>query len=83
VTVGTTWLLRNATTTNTVGHSYQYLTAPTPDEEAFGFVRYFQRFDMTAWDETNSTTLQGVTADGSITMTVTIIAGDVTPQNPP
>lgn len=83
MTVGTTFLVRNATVTNVVGHSYVYNSAPTPDEEAFGFTRYYNKFDLSSWDGVSNATFQGETADGSITKTVTIIAGDVNPSNPP
>lgn len=82
MTVGTTWLLRNATTTNNVGHSYTLNTIPIVDEESYGNSRYYNSFNLSTWDETNSTTLQGVTADGMITKTDTVLVGSE-PSNPP
>lgn len=73
--IGTTWLLRNATTTNTVGHSYALDTTSTPDEEAFGDSRYFNSHDTTGWDGVTETNYQGTTADGTISRTDTIEAG--------
>ena len=80
--IGVTWLLRNATTTNTVGHSYSLNTVPIPDEEAYGDTRYFNSHDTTGWDGSTETDYQGVTADGSIARTDTIEAGgSYTPQS--
>jgi hypothetical protein len=81
MTVGTTWLLRNATVTNVVGHSYQLLTAPTPDEEAYGDTRFFTSFDLSGWDEVSDATFNGPTADGSIIRTDTVVLdGEYIPQ---
>jgi hypothetical protein len=82
MTIGVTWLLRNAIATNVCGHSYQLLTAPIPDEEAYGDTRFFTSFDMSGWDETSSTNINGPTADGTITRTDTVVVdGDYTPQS--
>ena len=72
--LGVTWLLRNATTTNTIGHSFVH----TGSEGAYGDFRYFNLHDTTGWDGTTETNYQGVTADGTIARTDTILYG-----NPP
>jgi hypothetical protein len=55
-----TYTIRQATTTNVVNH--QYVTATS----TYQVTRYFNRFDLTGWDEASSANFNGTTEDGSI-----------------
>jgi hypothetical protein len=55
-----TYIIRQATTTNTTSHQFIVATS------TYQVGRYFNRFDLTAWDEASSANFNGTTEDGSI-----------------
>ena len=58
-----TYTVRNATTTNSIGHSYQVSTT------TYSATRWYTSFDLSGWDEASSANFNGPTADGSISCT--------------
>lgn len=66
------YTVRNATTTNSVGHSYQGAT------QTYSATRWYTSFDLSAWDEASSGTWNGPTADGSLS--VSWVEGDTPPN---
>ena len=66
-----TWLIRNATTTNAIGHSY---AAGSPND-TYGNTRFYTSFNLSSYADAD-TVIYGPTADGSITRTETVLAGD-------
>jgi hypothetical protein len=67
-----TYTIRQGTTTNAVGHSYVSST------QTYSATRYYNRFDLTGWDEASSANFNGTTEDGTIT--VTWVEGDTPPD---
>jgi hypothetical protein len=58
-----TYTIRNATTTNTAGHGYTTNSGGT-----WSVSRYYNRFDLTGWDEASSANFNGTTEDGTIVL---------------
>lgn len=72
--IGVVHTVRNATATNTIGHSYALNTTPTPDEETYSDTRYYNSYDLSGGLTAGN--YNGVTADGSITRAETVAYGD-------
>ena len=66
-----TWTIRQGTTTNTVSHQYVIAT------DTYQVGRYYNRFDLTGWDEASSANFNGTTEDG------TILVGYTSADEPP
>ena len=65
------YTIRNATTTNSAGHSYNGGTF------TYSVTRYWNRFDLSGWDGNSSANYNGTTEDGSIA--VGWVEGDTPP----
>jgi hypothetical protein len=52
-----TYTVRNATVTNSAGHSYGV---------THSVARFYTSFDLSGWDEASSANFNGPTADGTI-----------------
>ena len=57
------YTVRNATATNSIGHSYTTASGGT-----YSATRWYTSVDLSAWDEASSGTWNGPTADGSIAL---------------
>lgn len=65
------YTIRQGTPTNAVGHSHVAATS------TYSAIRYWNRFDLTGWDEASSANFNGTTEDGTIT--VGWVDGDTPP----
>lgn len=66
-----TWIVRNATATGAIGHSY----SSSGGTDTYGNTRFFTSFDLTSYADAD-VTIYGPTADGTLTRREAIPTGD-------
>jgi len=69
--MATTWLVRNATATGAIGHSFN----SSGGTDTYGNSRFFTSFDLTAYSDAD-VVIYGPTADGTLIRTETVPSGD-------